>query len=29
MSNFERPTAYKPEYCELTQNYCLLPATAE
>jgi hypothetical protein len=24
-----RPTAYKPEYCELAHNYCLLGATAE
>jgi hypothetical protein len=29
MSNFGRPTAYKPEYCELAHNYCLLGATAE
>jgi len=24
MSNLGRPTAYKPEYCELAHNYCLL-----
>jgi len=29
MSNFGRPSAYKPEYCELAHNYCLLGATAE
>jgi hypothetical protein len=29
MSNLGRPTAYKPEYCELAHNYCLLDATAE
>ena len=29
MSNLGRPTAYKPEYCELAHNYCLLGATAE
>ena len=29
MSNMGRPTAYKPEYCELAHNYCLLGATAE
>jgi hypothetical protein len=29
MSNLGRPTAYKPEYCELAHNYCLLSATAE
>ena len=29
MSNFGRPTAYKPEYCELAHNYCLLGATNE
>jgi hypothetical protein len=29
MSHLGRPTAYKPEYCELAHNYCLLGATAE
>jgi hypothetical protein len=29
MSNLGRPTAYKPEYCELAHNCCLLGATAE
>jgi hypothetical protein len=29
MSNLGRPTAYKPEYCELAHNYCLLGATNE
>ena len=29
MSNLGRPTAYKPEDCELAHNYCLLGATAE
>jgi hypothetical protein len=29
MSTLGRPTAYKPEYCELTHSYCLLGATAE
>jgi hypothetical protein len=29
MSNLGRPTAYKPEYCELAHNYCLLGAIAE
>jgi hypothetical protein len=24
-----RPTSYKPEYCELAHNYCLLGATKE
>jgi hypothetical protein len=24
-----QPTAYKPEYCELGHNYCLLGATNE
>ena len=29
MSHLGGPTAYKPEYCELAHNYCLLGATAE
>jgi hypothetical protein len=29
MSHLGRPTAYKPEYCELAHNSCLLGATAE
>jgi hypothetical protein len=24
-----QPTSYKPEYCELARNYCLLGATNE
>ena len=24
-----QPTSYKPEYCELAHNYCLLGATNE
>jgi hypothetical protein len=28
-SDLGRPTVYKPEYCELAHNYCLLGATAE
>jgi hypothetical protein len=27
MSTFGRPTDYKPEYCDLAHNYCLLGAT--
>jgi hypothetical protein len=29
MSTPGRPTSYKPEYCELARNYCLLGATNE
>jgi hypothetical protein len=24
-----QPTSYKPEYCELAHNYCLLGATSD
>jgi hypothetical protein len=29
MSNSGRPSLYRPEYCELARNYCLLGATNE
>ena len=29
MANPGHPTSYKPEYCELGHNYCLLGATNE
>ena len=29
MANPGQPTLYKPEYCELARNYCLLGATNE